>query len=85
MPDTTCNGWTNYATWRVALEIFDGYDPEGHFISGAYLAELADELLQDNCREGLALDYARAFLHSVNWQEIADHINEAHELNPEEN
>ena len=21
------NGWTNYATWRVNLEIFDGYDP----------------------------------------------------------
>ena len=20
------NGWTNYATWRVNLEIIDGYD-----------------------------------------------------------
>jgi len=23
MNDTTYNGWTNYATWRVNLEIFD--------------------------------------------------------------
>ena len=27
MTDTKYNGWTNYATWRVALEIFDGLDP----------------------------------------------------------
>lgn len=26
MNDNTYNGWTNYATWRVNLEIFDGYD-----------------------------------------------------------
>ena len=25
MTDKTYNGWTNYATWRVNLEIFDGY------------------------------------------------------------
>ena len=24
MSDTKYNGWTNYATWRVNLEIFDG-------------------------------------------------------------
>ena len=26
MNDKTYNGWTNYATWRVNLEIFDGMD-----------------------------------------------------------
>jgi len=26
MSDTTYNGWSNYATWRVQLEIFDGMD-----------------------------------------------------------
>jgi hypothetical protein len=25
MTDKTYNGWTNYATWRVNLEIFDGH------------------------------------------------------------
>lgn len=24
MKDTTYNGWTNYETWRVNLEMFDG-------------------------------------------------------------
>jgi len=24
---STYNGWTNYVTWRVNLEIFDGMDP----------------------------------------------------------
>jgi hypothetical protein len=24
MNDKTYNGWTNYATWRINLEMFDG-------------------------------------------------------------
>ena len=28
--NTKHNGWTNYATWRINLEIFDGYDNEDH-------------------------------------------------------
>ena len=28
--NTTYNGWTNYATWRVNLEMFDELEPE-HF------------------------------------------------------
>jgi len=28
MKDTTYNGWTNYATWRINLEIFDGMEHE---------------------------------------------------------
>jgi hypothetical protein len=27
MTNTDYNGWTNYATWRVNLEIFDGMEP----------------------------------------------------------
>ena len=27
MTDKTYNGWTNYATWRINLEIFDGLNP----------------------------------------------------------
>jgi hypothetical protein len=26
MTDTTYNGWSNYATWRINLEIFDDFD-----------------------------------------------------------
>jgi len=28
MSDTTYNGWTNYATWRINLEVFDGLELE---------------------------------------------------------
>lgn len=31
MKPETYNGWTNYATWRVNLEIFDGWDFEGYY------------------------------------------------------
>jgi hypothetical protein len=29
--DTKYNGWTNYATWRVNLEMFDGFDAREYF------------------------------------------------------
>ena len=28
MDNKTYNGWFNYATWRINLEIFDGFDAE---------------------------------------------------------
>ena len=86
MTDNTCNGWTNYATWRVALEIFDGLDPvedwglERETLTESELAELlkehAEELVSQTAPEGLALDYAEAFLSDVNWHEIASHMIE---------
>ena len=79
------NGWTNYATWRVNLEIFDGYDPydAGHDSStcaydlGLALKDIAEELLANETNpEGLAYSYAMAFLSDVNWTEIARHMIE---------
>jgi hypothetical protein len=50
--DTRHNGWTNYATWRVNLEVFDGMNLRDHFEQLPELNELAswaegyaDELL----------------------------------------
>lgn len=75
------NGWTNYATWRVNLEIFDGWDPYdcGHdsatnaYDLGLALKDIAGELLA-NDGKGLTFDYAMAFLSDVNWTEIAQHM-----------
>ena len=79
MTDKTYNGWTNYATWRVNLEIFDGGDFT-HLSQGAELyqfgnelREHAEELVCGTVSEGLAHDYALAFLADVNWTEIAKH------------
>lgn len=78
------NGWANYATWRVMLEMFDGYDPEGSPVTAEYCEELAEDIISTDCPAGLALDYARAFLSNVDWREIADHINADYDLTPEE-
>ena len=76
--DNTYNGWTNYATGRVSLEIFDGLDPAdmGWKLHGPceladFLKDYAHEILEIDAKEGLALDYARAFISDVNWREIA--------------
>jgi hypothetical protein len=74
---TEYNGWTNYATWRVNLEMFDGADHASDNDLDAYdlgqtLREMAMELMTETA-SGLALDYAEAFLSDVNWREIAQH------------
>lgn len=83
--DNRYNGWTNYATWRVNLEILDGIDTRDQYPTevadddaytlGKLLEEYADSVVtQDGSLEGLAVDYARAFLADVNWYEIAEHL-----------
>ena len=74
MEKERCNGWTNYATWRITLEWFD-YDhyeevtPEG-------LQELVEEGLYEQAQDNsLVYGYALAFINDVNWHEIAQHIN----------
>ncbi len=78
----TYNGWTNYATWRINLEMFDGYNPIDEddnrpaYEIGDSLKDLADEVLEQSPE--LALSYARAFLNQVDWREIAEAKLEAH-------
>jgi hypothetical protein len=77
MKNETYNGWTNYATWRVNLEIFDGLysDMDGEKVTAESCKDYAEEVVSES-GEGLALDYAMAFMANVNWHEIADHLNE---------
>lgn len=84
------NGWTNYATWRVNLEMIDGRDwnEEGKnaFESVVMFAENIKDWCEDILEESveqtinrdnkLVLSYALAFLYDVNWYEIAEHISE---------
>ena len=80
MKKDTYNGWTNYATWRVNLELIDGIDPWEDLNLGGDSYALA-EGLKAHCEEivsegaeGLALDYALSFLSEVNFREIAEHL-----------
>ena len=79
MTDKKYNGWANYATWRVNLEIFDGVDLSDYGWQKLEEYELAQALkdyageIIDQSPDGLAKDYAMAFLSDVNWWELADH------------
>ena len=69
-----CNGWTNYATWRVNLEILSDMEFDEQ-VSADYLKDLVEELVFIDVKDCLAADYARAFIAQVNFYEIAEAIN----------
>ena len=84
--DKAYNGWSNYATWRINLEIFSDQSPED--VTGNMTVEVSDladalkeqaeELIEAGSSEGLARDYALAFLSDVAWREIAQGMADAY-------
>ena len=85
------NGWANYATWRVNLEIFDGFDLRDANLHRLDVYDLADALkeyttdaISTGCNNGLALDYALAFLSDVNWREIAQSMIDTYQADDED-
>ena len=72
------NGWANYATWRINLEIID--DITSQESDSIYLAdketikEYVDEIVENNPE--LMMSYARAFLNEVDWYEISSAVEE---------
>ena len=70
------NGWTNYATWRVNLEILGNIEFD-HPVTYDYLEEIVEGIVFDNIvdKDCLAAYYARAFINEVNFEEIAEAIN----------
>jgi len=77
------NGWTNYATWRVHLEILGDIQFDEH-ISADYLKEIVEDCVFSNYEiysgSHLVEDYARSFVSNVNYDEIAKYINEEIDL-----
>ena len=84
------NGWKNYETWLCGLwyndllnehylELFRGGDlletVTGDMVRGSV------ESLMENCEHlpesGFAADMVNAALREVDWQELADHVEEA--------
>ena len=72
------NGWTNYATWRVNLEIIDGIEIETKMCAES-IKEYVEDVVFSQYELGngshLVEDYARAFVSEVNFYEIAESIN----------
>jgi len=84
--ETKYNGWYNYATWRINLEIIDGsadlLKEQGGFRDigdlKVFLREYVEDAitLPDNCGNTLTESYAMAFISDVNYHEIAEHLIE---------
>ena len=74
------NGWSNYATWRINLEILGDIEFD-HTVTYDYLEEIVEDVVFTNKTEGgLTEDYARAFISQVDFREIASEINAELEL-----
>ena len=61
MQDTKYNGWSNYATWRIQLEVFDGVEPEHFDLEEGEAMTLVDvhdlsEAMKDYAEEIIFLD-----------------------------
>lgn len=83
----TYNGYTNYATWRINLELFDGFELNEYnkdysvYELSKYLEEYTDYYVcEDTDNSELCSSYARAFLAQVNYYEIAQHIKDNNKL-----
>ena len=77
------NGWSNYATWRVNLEIFSDMEVTDYF-DELPTAEMLEDYIENvvfdhSGNMGLMEDYARAFLNNANYYEILEHIKENYE------
>ena len=77
------NGWTNYATWRINLDIVDGIEIDT-ITCAEYIKEYVEDVVFSQYELGngshLVEDYARTFVSEVNFYEIAQRINEELEL-----
>lgn len=78
---TSYNGWTNYETWRVNLELFDNMELSAHqdkldaYSLSLELQDYVQEMIDENaCSNSIVTDYAHAFVANVNWLEISKHL-----------
>lgn len=87
MTDQTYNGWTNYATWRVGLELVnDNYEYyhetmmnsdtkiDTHELSQIIKDDVYHFLTDEVSDRSVVFSYAEAFLSDVNWYELAEHM-----------
>lgn len=75
------NGWSNYATWRINLEIFSDSDllinfgvrtATSPYIFGKILEDYLYEIIDETSEDNLVKSYCIAFIDSVDFTEIAN-------------
>ena len=81
------NGWKNFETWNVNLWFGDDMtemaSDNGKAIDADWCREIVEEYLQNSVGsvfQGFIGDIVKSFLGSVDWREIAKHVNDDAEL-----
>ena len=78
MSNDKYNGWTNYETWLVNIELLDGASAKD--IWGKQCKpDWVETYVKDVGRrlsEGFDLSCVNTVLSEVNWHELAEHLNE---------
>lgn len=76
------NGWANYATWLVSVwgYVDSFYDMASEDGMNAVTAEWCEDMFNeyvdaDIPRDGIISDMVRSQINSIDWRDIADHIN----------
>ena len=70
------NGYTNYATWRVNMEILGDVIFEEEVSVDGLKQIVEDSVFRNPGWSRFVEDYARAFISQVDFHEIANLINE---------
>ena len=75
---TECNGWANYATWRIFNDCLVGINFD-HQVTAEELKEIASDIVLSNfeMKRGshLVEEYAELYLNTVDFYDIAETIN----------
>lgn len=79
------NGWSNYATWTIYVDILSNIDFSDDDVNECLLRKIVEGIVFDNHEiasgSHLVEDYARKFVARVNFIELAETINKDKETN----
>jgi hypothetical protein len=85
------NGWANYETWNVGLWFMDDMvsvaSEDGKAIDADWCQDFVNEYMGNeyhSIHTGFIGDVMNAFIRSVDWHEIASHVNDDAELTDED-
>jgi hypothetical protein len=77
------NGWKNYETWNCSLHIMSAFDGETSKVSADAVEDMVCEYVGKLDAGSLLQDIVEAYIREVDFEEIADAINEANEVEGE--
>lgn len=80
---STYNGWKNYETWNCSLHIMSAFDGETSEVSAVAVEDMVYEYVGKLDAGSLLQDIVAGYMSEVDFEEIADAINEANEIKDE--